>query len=351
MKILCNLIILCLLCCTLSAQGTKNDDNGLHVLILGGTSFVGPHLTNELLSRGHKVTHFNRGNPSEFSFPEAEKLQGDRYGDLTALKGRIWDAIIDTAQCTPEAMEDSSKLLQNATNHYTFISSVSVYADLSLPGINENVPLVDDDENFLYARFKAGCEKVIQGYFPKSSLIVRPGVIVGPYESYDRLTYWVRRISEGGKILVPNRPKQKLQLIDVRDLSKWIVTMIEEQTTGIFNASGSQKNFNFENFVNECAKFTNKEVDFVWADEQLLIERYPDNSWSKIPLWVPSSWNHDGIFCIDSRKAQNKGLSYRPLSETIFDTLRWDETRTDRAMQAGLSREEEEDLFNQIRNP
>jgi 2'-hydroxyisoflavone reductase len=353
-KIFRIIVIVCLLCFNLFAQDKKTEVDALKVLILGGTTFLGPHLTNELLSHGHKVTHFSRGNEHFLSFPEVEKLQGDRDGNLKALEGRKWDAIIDTSGYLPRVVEASSKILAGAASHYTFISTISVYDDFKRLHIDENSPLAKLDDNSdekitekTYGPFKVGCEKVIKAYFPDNSLIIRPGLIVGPYDPTDRFTFWVRRIAEGGKVLIPNTPKQKLQFIDVRDLAKWIVKMVEERAVGTYNATGPKEELNFEKFINECSKFSKKKLDLIWVDEKFLIDHHFDN-WNKLPLWLSSKSDMAGLFCIDSHKAQDKGLSYRPISETISATLNWDDKRINRKMKIGLSREEESNLLNQI---
>lgn len=355
MKIFRSFFIVCLSCFSLFAQEKKPEEGGLKVLILGGTTFLGPHLTKELLSHGHKVTHFNRGNDHGFSFPEVESLHGIRCSDMRALEGRKWDAVIDTCGYFPKVVEASSKTLAQATKHYTFISTISVYENFNQPSIDEDSPvarLKDHSQNEeitdeTYGPFKASCEKVIKTYFPDNSLIIRPGLIVGPYDSSDRFTYWVRRIAEGGKVLIPHNPKQKLQFIDVRDLAKWIVKMVEEQAVGTYNATGPKEELSLGQFINECSQFARKKVDFVWVDEQFLIDRHFYN-WRKIPFWLPSKSNMVGLFNIDCRKALDSGLSYRPLSETISDTLNWDDQRIDRTMKVGLSHEEEGNLLNQV---
>ncbi|MBN2478772.1 MAG: NAD-dependent epimerase/dehydratase family protein [Parachlamydiales bacterium] len=356
MKIFQSIIIVCLLCFNVFAQSKKTENGCLNVLVLGGTSFLGPQITNELLKHGHKVTHFNRGNENNFSFPGVEKLKGDRDGNLKALEGRKWDAVIDTSGYIPRIVEASSKILAKATNHYTYISTISVYENYNQTNISENYPLAkldnSNDENITdktYGPLKTGCERVIKTYFSDNSLIIRPGLIVGPYDPTDRFTYWVRRLAEGGKILVPNNPAQKLQFIDVRDLAKWIVKMVEEQAVGVYNATGPEGELDFEKFIHECSKFAKKKVDIIWVDENFIIDHHLDN-WNKFPLWLYSKGNMAGLFTINSHKAQDKGLCYRPLLETISDTLRWDEKRVNRKMRVGLSSEEETDLLNQLNN-
>ena len=357
MKLFSGIVVVCLLCFNLFAQDRKPENGSLNVLILGGTTFLGPHLTNELLSHGHKVTYFNRGNDHGFSFPQVEKLQGDRYGDLKALQGRKWDAVIDTCGYLPSALKASSKILAKATKHYTFISTISVYADFNQPSIDEDSPLArlkdphqtEEVTDVTYGPFKADCEKVVKTYFPNHLLIVRPGIIVGPYDSSDRFTYWVRRLADGGKVLVPHTPNQKLQVIDARDLAKWIVKMIESQGVGTYNATGPKEDLNWEKLISECCRFARKPVDLVWADEPFLMD-HQCNNWNKLPLWVPSQSEMAGVFHIDCQKAYDQGLSFRPLSETIADTLRWDDQRADRTLRVGLNHEEEDALLTQIIN-
>lgn len=350
------LIIICLFSFGLFAQGKNAEGKSLKVLILGGTTFLGPHLTDELLSHGHKVTYFNRGNEHCY-FPEVERLQGDRYGNLKALEGRKWDAIIDTSGYIPRVVEASSKILAKATDHYTFISTISVYDNFNQFNIDEDFPLAKldgiCDENITgktYGPFKAGCEKVIRTYFPENSLIVRPGLIVGPYDPTDRFTYWVRRVSEGGNVLVPNTLKHRLQIIDVRDLAKWIVKMVEERAVGIYNATGPKDDLSFERFIEECSQFAKRKVNLIWVNETFLIDNKLDN-WNKFPLWLSAKSNMIdliGLFSINSKKAEQKGLSCRPLSETISATLKWDEKRIDRKMKVGLTLEEEENILKNM---
>ncbi len=324
----------------------------LKVLILGGTNFLGPHLIHELQEHGHEVTLFNRGiqNPSLFS--TIEHLQGNRDGDLKALEGRQWDAIIDTSGYLPRIVEDSSKILAEATNHYTFISSISVYEDFSKPNIDEDSPLakLSDEKNEeitekTYGALKASCEDVISRYFPNKFLIIRPGLIVGPLDPTDRFTYWPVRVMEGGNILAPGQPTQNLQFIDVRDLAKWIVLMIERQATGIYNATGPEISITFEQLIEECQKFSNNEALIQWVDEDFLIKNGIED-WVEIPLWLSYKRNMPGFLNINAQKAIKKtGLTFRPLSETIASILAWNSLRENTNRKAGLDREKEKELL------
>lgn len=236
----------------------------LNILILGGTSFLGPHLVEELHQRGHHVSLFNRGNHDLLQYPDVEKLRGDREGNLEALKGRHWDAVIDTSGHLPRIVRYSSEILRKATNHYTFISTVGVYANFHRLGIDEEYPLALLDQpteeitEKTYGALKANCEKVIQNYFTGRSLIVRPGLIVGPGDPTGRFSYWPRRIKEGGAVLAPGDPSQNVQFIDVHDLAKWIVDQVEQKTTGIYNVTGEPIPFN--SLLSKCQKVTHSDA-------------------------------------------------------------------------------------------
>jgi 2'-hydroxyisoflavone reductase len=323
----------------------------LKILILGGTSFLGPHLVEELQEHGHEVTLFNRGTQNPSLFSKVEKLQGNRDGDLKALEGHRWDAIIDTSGHLPRVVEASSKILAEATNHYTFISTIGVYENFSKLNIDEDYPLakLSDEKSEeitekTYGALKAYCEDVICRYFPNQFLIIRPGLIVGPLDPTDRFTYWPVRVVEAGKILAPGKPTQNLQFIDVRDLAKWIVLMVERQATGIYNATGPVTPITFEQLIKECQKFSKENVVIQWIDEDFLIENNVQD-WSEVPLWLSYKRNMPGFLNINVQKAINAGLTFRPLSETISSILSWDSSRENIKRQAGLDREKERELL------
>lgn len=323
----------------------------LKILILGGTSFLGPHLVEELQECGHEVTLFNRGTQNSSLFPTVEKLQGNRDGDLKAIEGRQWDAIIDTSGHLPRVVEASSKILAKATNHYTFISTIGVYENFSKLDIDEDYPLAKlNDETGeeitekTYGALKASCEGVICRYFPNRSLIIRPGLIIGPLDPTDRFTYWPVRVVEGGKILAPGKSAQNLQFIDVRDLAKWIVLMIERQATGIYNATGPAIPTTFEQLIEACQKFSKKDVATEWVDEDFLIKN-DLHDWVEVPLWLSYKRNMPGFFDINMQKAIQAGLTFCPLSETISSILAWGSSRENIKRQAGLDREKEKELL------
>src|SRR5579872_4273010 len=239
----------------------------MKLLILGGTVFLGRHIVEAALARGHEVTLFNRGQHNPDLFPEVEKLRGDRNGDLAALQGRQWDAAIDTSGFVPRVVRASAEALANAVKHYTFISSISVYADFTKLGIDESSPvakLVDESVEEVtgetYGGLKALCEQAAEEALPGKVLIVRPGLIVGPDDQTDRFTYWPYRVAQGGEMLAPGRPAHQEQFIDVRDLAQWIVRMVEAGKTGVYNATGPDYVLSTQQLLEVCKRSEERRV-------------------------------------------------------------------------------------------
>jgi uncharacterized protein YbjT (DUF2867 family) len=208
----------------------------MDLLILGGTGFLGRHLVESALGDGHRPTLFNRGLTEAELFPEVEKIEGDREGDPSALRGRRWDAVIDTCGYVPRVVGASARLLADAVDHYTFVSSISVYSDDIASGADEGAPVrelpdptVEEVTGETYGGLKALCERAAEETMPGRVLNIRPGLISGPHDPTDRFTYWPRRIAAGGEVLAPDREERKVQYIDVRDLASWIVEMSEQE--------------------------------------------------------------------------------------------------------------------------
>lgn len=327
----------------------------MKILILGGTRFLGLFLTETALRNGHQVTLFNRGKTAPELFPEVEKLIGDRNGDLESLKGRSWDAVIDPSGYLPWSVEDSAELLAESVGHYTFISSASVYDELEEPGIDEShstgtlsserieelkamEPAEAIGEN--YGELKFLCEKEVEKSFPGRSLIVRPGLIVGPHDFTDRFSYWVNRVAKGGEVLAPGRRDKAVQFIDVRDLAEWIIRMVESKADGTYNATGPAAELTMEEFLNTCKETVGDRTEFVWIDEKFLLG-HDVNGWSEMPLWIPDSLNLGGFLSVDIRKALVAGLKFRPLEETIRETLAWEESRQPAEKKVGLDSDKE----------
>src|SRR5919107_753483 len=244
----------------------------MDLLILGGTGFLGRHLVEAALGDGHRVTLFNRGLSGPGLFPEAETIVGDRDGDLSSLRGRRWDAAIDTCGYVPRVARASAGLLADAVDHYTFVSSISVYRDDIGPGADEDAPVqeledpaVEEVTGETYGGLKALSERAAEEEMPGRVLNVRPGLISGPHDPTDRFTYWPRRISAGGDVLAPDRPELRVQFIDVRDLAAWMIAMSAGQQTGTFNATGPAYELRMGKLLEECEAAGGGDARLVWV--------------------------------------------------------------------------------------
>jgi 2'-hydroxyisoflavone reductase len=338
----------------------------MKILVLGGTIFLGRHLVEVASQRGHELTLFNRGLHSPDLYPQIERLRGDRWGDVSALEGRQWDVVIDTNGYIPSRVHASATLLANAVQRYVFISTISVYADQSIIGMDETAPLstitfekLREVENIevpgegvvargygeFYGALKALCEQAAEEVMSERILTVRPGLIVGPYDYSDRFTYWPGRVARGGEILAPGRPERRSQFIDARDLAEWIIRMVEAGNTGIYNATGPEHPLTMRQILNECKAVSGSDATFTWVDEAFLLNEKVQ-PWSQIPLWIPDEPESAGFNAISIAKALAAGLTFRSLKETIRDTLTWDLTRpVSIERQAGLAAEDEARLL------
>jgi 2'-hydroxyisoflavone reductase len=318
-------------------------------LILGGTIFLGRHMIEAAIAHGHAVTLFNRGQHNADLYPDLEKLRGDRDGGLDALKGRRWDAVIDTCGYVPRLVRDAACLLADAVDHYTFISSLSVYNDFHMSGIREDAAVGTlEDETIeevtagsrgTYGPLKALCERAAEAAIPGRVFSVRPGLIVGPYDPTDRFTYWPVRMARGGDVLIPPSAEAPVQFIDGRDLARWVIHMAEDKKVGVYNATGPAERLTFEQFLEVCKGTAGHEVTLTRVSPSFLAEQQV-KPWSDLPLWVPEEMR--GLLQVDMTKAISNGLAFRPLSETINDTLAWAQRRpATYVWQAGLSPERE----------
>lgn len=306
----------------------------MKLLVLGGTRFLGRHFTRLALEADHEVTLFNRGQTNPDLFPGVEKLTGDRQSDLSSLEERTWDAVIDTSGYYPQSVRASAELLSNRAAHYTFVSTISVYADLSQPGLSEEAAIatlngLDLEEvevitEETYGPLKAASEEACLGAFAGSVFIVRPGLIVGPHDPTDRFTYWPRRMDRGGDVLAPGVPERQVQLIDVRDLARWMLRSVESGREGTFNATGPEHQLTMQSVLAACAEAVEAEVEFMWVDESFLLEAGVQ-PWTELPLWLPEE--HNGLLSIDTERAISEGLEFSPVVETARDTFEWDQTR------------------------
>jgi 2'-hydroxyisoflavone reductase len=323
----------------------------MNLLILGGTRFLGRYLTESALARGHQVTLFTRGRTNPGLFPQAEELHGDRDGNLQPLEGHSWDAVIDTCGYLPRVVAQSANLLRDAVRLYCFISSISVYAHPDQPLLKEDSGLAkmpegvqSEDINQYYGELKVLCEREVQKVFPQGALIIRPGLIVGPHDPSDRFTYWPWRIALGGEVLAPGSPAKTVQFIDVRDLAEWNIRLVEKSLTGVFNATGPEQPIPMGDLLEECQRVSSNGADLVWVDEVFLLENGAQ-PWMELPLWLPGS-EQQGMMNASIEKAQRLGLSFRPLTATIRDTLEWTRTRPEPyTWRAGMDRVKEAELL------
>ena len=318
----------------------------MKLLVLGGTKFLGRAAVEAALARGHDVTLFNRGQTNPELFPEAEKLHGDRTSDLTALAGRSWDAVIDPSAYVPEDARASARALADSVDYYVFISSVSVYADLSGP-VEEGSPLAElgdgqpDDrllEDFSnYGPLKTLCERAASE-FPGSIALVRPGLIVGPHDPTGRFTYWPHRVARGGgDVLVPGPPQSTVQFVDARDLGAWLVDLCERKVAGAFNAV--HPGVSWETLLETCREVSGSDARFVWVDPKFLVEQEV-GEWMELPMWLHSE--DVGIHATDVSRAVAAGLTFRSLEDTVRGALEHAETTE----QAGLKPEREAELLD-----
>jgi len=310
----------------------------LRILFLGGTGFTGPHQVRYALSRGHKVTVFNRGKTHPGELPkEAEQLIGDRNGQLDALKGRTWDVAVDIPTSIPVWVRDAAQILKGNVDRYVFISTISVYSDNSKPGMDETGSLAKYEgadamketqatlkaSNYrLYGALKALSEVEAEKWFPGKTLIIRPGLIVGPGDETDRFTYWPVRLARGGEILAPGNPTDPVQFIDARDLAEWTIRMAEQGTTGTFNATGPKSTLTMAQMLDGIKKVTKTDAQFTWVDADFLAAQKV-SAWSDMPVWVPPRGDEAGFSRISIKRALDKGLTFRSVPDTTQATLDW----------------------------
>jgi len=326
----------------------------MRILVLGGTIFLGRHAVDHALARGHEVTLFHRGRHGAELFPEVERILGDRDGGLDALGDREWDAVIDTCGYVPRVVGDSARRLADRAGLYVFVSSLSVYADDSTPGQDESGPVVELSDPTVetvtgetYGGLKALCERAAEDAMPGRTLSVRPGLIVGPHDPTDRFTYWPVRVARGGPVLAPAPPENPVEFTDVRDLGAFLVHAAETGSTGVTNASGPTPEKTTTGALLDCCReVAGSDAELRWADETFL-EEHGVAPWSDLPLWVGTGM--PGFSTRSTERAVAAGLAFRPMEETIRDTLRWARDR-EGPLKAGLSPEREAELIPLLRS-
>ncbi len=343
-----------------SATGPAGSRRGapprkLKILVLGGTGFIGPHMVRYALDRGHELTLFNRGQSNTHLFPEVEKLVGDRNDDLESLRGRTWDVCMDNNASNIDWVEYSTEFLKDSVGLYFYVSSRSAYSDLSAIPMHSGAPTFTYEtagvepgaERLPYGLQKALCERETQRAFPGRSTIFRPGLIIGPGDRTDRFTYWPVRIHRGGEVLSPGNPSDTVQIIDVRDLTEWMVRMAEDGTTGVYNGVGPAVPRPMEQLLYGIRAVTTAETTFTWVPEPFLTEQ-GIRPYSHMPVWMPPGPGREGFARFDLTPEVESGLTFRPLAVTALETLEYHFARPAEEqdpLRAGITAEREAEVL------
>jgi 2'-hydroxyisoflavone reductase len=327
----------------------------IRILILGGTGFIGPYQVRYALERGHTVTLFNRGRTNTHLFPGVERLVGDRNGQLAALAGRTWDAVIDNSRANPEWVRLSAEFLKDSVDRYFYVSSRSAYADTSRVPMTADAPTFTDEtagisrdaERLPYGLAKALSERVAQRIFVGRVNIVRPGLIIGPDDESDRFTYWPVRIQRGGEVLAPGDGSDPVQIIDVRDLTEWMIRMAEDGTAGVFNGIGPGTPRPMAELLYGIRGVTTAETTFTWVNLEFLTE-IGVRPYSHMPVWRPPTEGYEGFARFDLAPEIEAGLTFRPLAVTARDTLEYHFSRSPERqanLRAGISADREAEVL------
>ncbi len=313
----------------------------MKILVLGGTSFVGRYLVETAEKNGHEVVLFNRGKTNQEVYKHLRHIQGDRRKDANLVGEEEWDAVFDTCAYSPLDLQPMLDILKNKTKAYMFISTISVYDDYkngrpheSSSTFNQKIE-TDEVTGVTYGPLKVMCEQLVNDTFDKHALIIRPCIVVGPNDTTDRFTYYAKQLGKSGKVAVPggDDPHRKVQWIDVRDMAKWIVQMVEEGKTGTFNVASNPLSMN--EFIDEIACV---DIEKEWVSDEVL--EAADLGVRRYPFWMPISKDFpEGFFVVENQLAVNNGLTFRPLAETAQDTREW---ALDRELKAGPTVEQEQ---------
>ena len=300
----------------------------LNMLVLGGTGFIGPHLVRHAVGRGHRVTIFTRGRHDADLPNEVARLIGDRNGQLGALEGKRWDVVVDDSATNPDWVRQSVQLLSGAAGRYLFTSSTGVYYPYVKRGLDESVAphLELADAKDLSEKFgvaKARCEQEVQRAFGDRAVVVRPTYIVGPGDTTDRFPYWPQRLVRGGEVLAPGRADDPIQIVDVRDLAEFMVRLLEEQRSGVYNVAGPAGTLTMPAFLDQAKAALGSHATFTRVDDYDFLAAHEIDE--AIP-WAMLKGSDDGMMSIRNHKAIAAGLTFRPLATTVRDTLAWWQT-------------------------
>ena len=315
----------------------------MRILVLGGTSFVGRAIVDDALREGAEVTLFGRGRTGTDLFPSVPRRIGDRdTGDYAALRDGSWDAVVDVSGYVPRHVGQAMEVLGDRIGRYLFISSHAVYARTGVgPGSDEDTPRrapVRDTEELLeetYGPLKAACEDDVIARYGSRATVVRPGKVAGPHDVQDGLTYWVRRAARGGRVALPGRPEQPIQLIDSRDLARLVVRLLIDELPGAFHAVGPAEPTTMAELITTCARVAGSEVEVVPVPA--------DSASPFFPLIRPASmWPTQQR---SPARARAAGLPATPLAVTAADVLAWDRERGEPRLECGLSPAAEQKLL------
>jgi len=309
----------------------EKAEKPLKILVMGGTSFVGPAFAEMALARGHELTFFNRGRTNSHLFPGVERVTGDRTvaEDVEQLRGREFDVVLDNSCYFPRVIDLVTDIVKDTVKQYVVISTISVYSGYDLTGMTEDAelatledPTTEEVTGETYGGLKVLCEQAAQRALPDRTTVIRPGLIVGPMDRTDRFTYWPVRVSRGGEVLAPGEPDQDIQFIDVRDLMSFTLKCIEERQLGVFHCTAKAGSITTGGMLEQSRKISGSDATFTWVDADFL-EQQEVAAWSEMPCWIPPEGEYAGFGSVDVSRAMAAGLSFRPLSDTIHDTLEW----------------------------
>jgi 2'-hydroxyisoflavone reductase len=288
----------------------------MRLLVLGGTIFLGRHVTAEALARGHDVTLFHRGRHGAELFADAEHALGDRGGDLAPLRGRAWDIAIDTSGYEPADVARSSAL---DIGHLVFVSTCNVYPAWPSEPVDEASPVWTEGDD--YGPKKAACERAAEAALPGRVAHVRAGLLCGPHDNVFRLPWWVRRIAAGGDVVAPGHPDRTVQLIDARDLAAWMLDLAESGAAGAFNGTAPPGLTTMREGLAAAVEATGSGARLRWIPDDIL-EAQGVEAWDELPLWIPEATGA-GTWAVATDRAQAAGLRCRPIAETVSDTWAW----------------------------